>query len=197
MLTEQICELIIGLFKMIIIFIICLKFNLVMGILMIVFDIIHIKILNYYNKNITNCEDFYHKNICVVFQKPFLFNMSIKDNLLLVNNNFDEIIKVCKETGIHEKIMKLEQGYDTFITKDGNNISGGEKQLICLARSLLLKPKILILDEINNSLDVKVQNDLLELLVNLKKECTIILISHNNQFINISDKVIEIDKNNN
>lgn len=137
-------------------------------------------------------EEFYNKNISVVFQKPFLFNMSIKDNLLLVNNDFNSIIKTCKQVGIHNKIMKLENGYDTIINKDGNNISGGEKQLICLARALLLNPKILILDEINNSLDVKVQDKVLNLLNELKSNCTIILVSHSRNFIDISDKVITI-----
>lgn len=148
------------------------------------------------NQNINEYnEEFYNNNISVVYQKPFLFDMSIKDNLLLINNDFDSILEICKKIGIHEKIIRLENGYDTILNKDGNNISGGEKQLICLVRALLLKPKILILDEINNSLDLNVQNELLKLLVKLKKKCTIILISHNNQFINISDKVIKIDQN--
>ncbi len=146
------------------------------------------------NHNINDySEEFYNTNISVVYQKSFLFNMSIKDNLLLINNDFDKILDICKEIGVHEKILKLENGYDTILNKDGNNISGGEKQLICLARALLLDPKVLILDEINNSLDLNVQNELLELLVKLKKKCTIILISHNNQFINISDNIIKIN----
>lgn len=138
-------------------------------------------------------EEHYNKTLSILYQKPFLFNLSIKENLSFANSDFNEMVDVCKIVGIHEKIMSFEKGYDTIITKDGNNISGGEKQLLCLARILLLNPKIIIFDEITNFLDLQMQTNVIRLLEKMKEKHTIILITHDPKILKISDQVVLVD----
>ena len=96
-------------------------------------------------------------SVAMVLQKNQLFSGTIKDNLRWGNENAtdEEMIEDCKLSAAHEFIMSFPDGYDTYIEQGGTNVSGGQKQRLCIARALLKKPKILILDDSTSAVDTK------------------------------------------
>jgi ATP-binding cassette subfamily B protein len=94
-------------------------------------------------------------NVAMVLQKNVLFSGSIKDNLRWGNENAteEEMVKACKLSCAHDFIQGFPEGYDHKIEQGGTNVSGGQKQRICIARALLKKPKILILDDSTSAVD--------------------------------------------
>lgn len=148
------------------------------------------------DKNINEySEMFIRKNITIISQNYYLFDMSIKENFLLVNPNLtdEEIMNACKKTKIHDLIMKLPNKYDTIIGEGGYALSGGERQRIAIARTLLINSKIILFDEVTNNLDIDLVKTINELIKNLKKDHTIIIVSHNKTIDEI-DKTIYINK---
>lgn len=143
-------------------------------------------ILNYSKK-------IYSSNVSIVNQKPFIFNMSIRANLAMVDSNHKHQIEVCKRVGIHDFIMSLPKGYNTILKDDAFMISGGQKQLISLARTLLSKSEILLLDEITSALDPKAIEHITKLISDLKTDHTIIMITHKPEMMSIADHVIVLD----
>lgn len=96
-------------------------------------------------------------SVAMVLQKNLLFSGTIKDNLRWGNENAtdEEIIEACKLSQAHEFVESFPDGYDTMIEQGGTNVSGGQKQRLCIARALLKKPKILILDDSTSAVDTK------------------------------------------
>lgn len=96
-------------------------------------------------------------NVAMVLQKNELFSGTIKENLRWGNNTAtdEEIIEACKLSQADEFIKTFPDGYDTYIEQGGTNVSGGQKQRLCIARALLKKPKILILDDSTSAVDTK------------------------------------------
>lgn len=96
-------------------------------------------------------------SVAMVLQKNLLFSGTIKENLRWGNGNAtdEELIEACKLAQAHEFVMGFEDGYDTMIEQGGTNVSGGQKQRLCIARALLKKPKILILDDSTSAVDTK------------------------------------------
>jgi ATP-binding cassette subfamily B protein len=94
-------------------------------------------------------------NVAMVLQKNVLFSGSIKDNLRWGNPNAtdEELEHACKLACAHDFITSFPDGYDTHIEQGGTNVSGGQKQRLCIARALLKKPKILILDDSTSAVD--------------------------------------------
>ena len=139
--------------------------------------------------------DYYYKLVsCIDISDKFL-NMSIKDNLRLVNDNFDNIVYVCKKLGIHNEISKLKNGYDTELNSKDDTLKPNTKIMLNIARILLKNTKIMIFDEIISSLNNENRKVLLQQLTDLKKNHTIIIID-NNQFITeISDNIILLNDN--
>ena len=135
-------------------------------------------------------DSIYASNITLVKQNPFIYNMSIRDNLRLVNGNKKRQEEVIKEVGLHEFIMSLPKGYSTILTGNATNISGGQKQLLSIARSLLTDAEILLMDDVTASLDPKTTNQIIELLVRLKKDHTILVVTNREDLINQADKII-------
>ena len=96
-------------------------------------------------------------SVATVLQKNLLFSGTIKENLRWGNENAsdEEIIEACRLAQAHDFVMSFPDGYDTYIEQGGTNVSGGQKQRLCIARALLKKPKILILDDSTSAVDTK------------------------------------------
>jgi ABC-type bacteriocin/lantibiotic exporters, contain an N-terminal double-glycine peptidase domain len=122
-----------------------------------------------------------------------MFNMSIYDNLALINANKEMIIDVCKKVHIHDFIMSLPNGYDTIIKEGSIDFSGGQKQRLSIARTLLKKSEIILLDEITSALNKKLSDEIFDLLHELKKEHTILVITHKDEEANKCDNVFELN----
>ena len=137
--------------------------------------------------------DVFNSNVSIVNQKTFIFNMSIRANLSLIDSNKKRQIDACKRVGIHDFIMSLPDGYSTILKEDATNISGGQKQLLSLARALLTSSEIILLDEVTSSLDPNTTNKIINLLDDLKTDYTIIVITHNKDLMRRADKLIVLN----
>ena len=147
------------------------------------------------NENIYDySKEIYSKNVVGVNQQPFIFNMSIRKNLSLIDSNVNHQIEACKRVGIHDYIMSLPKGYNTILTENATNFSGGQKQLLAIARTLLSKAEILIFDEVTSSLDTLLVEKIKEIFENLKLDHTIIIITHKKDVMKIADKIIVLNK---
>ncbi len=138
-------------------------------------------------------KDVYNSNISVVNQKTFIFNMSIRANLSLIDSNRKRQINACKRAGIHDFIMSLPDGYNTILKEDAANISGGQKQLLSLARALLTTSEIILLDEITSSLDPNTTDKIINLLNDLKTDHTLLIITHNKELMKAADNLIVLN----
>ena len=146
------------------------------------------------NENIYDyTKEVYSSNVAIVTQKPFIFDMSIRENLSLVDSNHENQIEACKRAGIHDYIMSLKDGYNTKLIGDAENISSGQKQLIALARTLLSKSEVLLFDEVTSSLDMNTSKQIINILKDLKKDHTILMITHKPQLMRMADEIIVID----
>ena len=139
-------------------------------------------------------KDTYYKNVAVVNQESFLFNMSIKDNLKMVCKDEKKQIEICKKVGIHELIQSMPKGYDTILNENAANLSGGQKRLLSLAKTLLTDSKVLLFDEVTSSLDIKTTNKIINILKELKDSHTVIIITHKKEVMKISDEIILLSK---
>lgn len=143
------------------------------------------------NENIYNySREVYSSNVSGVYQKPLIFDMSIKANLSLIDSDFKNQIEVCKRVGIHDFIDSLPKGYNTVIGEDGHLLSDGQKQLLVIARALLSKSEILLLDEITSNIDPDTTSKISKLLVDLKTDHTIIMVTHKPEMMEIADRII-------
>ena len=146
------------------------------------------KNINTFNKKV------YATNVSIVTQKPFVFDMSIKENLDMVDSDPEHQIEACKKVGIHDYIMRLEKGYDTVLLADGSNLSGGHKQLLALARTLLSKSEILLFDEVTSALDLDTTKQIITILKKLKKDHTVLVITHKPEVMRSMDELLVIDQ---
>ena len=134
-------------------------------------------------------------NVSVVLQKNILFSGTIKDNLRWGNENASdkEIIKVCKLAQADGFINGFPDKYDTYIEQGGSNVSGGQKQRLCIARALLKKPKILILDDSTSAVDTKTDKLIREAFKSEIPDTTKIIIAQRVNSIMDCDKIIVMD----
>lgn len=139
-------------------------------------------------------KEVYKSNVSIVNQRPFVFNLSIKQNFDLVDKDRSRQIEMCKRVGIHDFIMSLPKGYDTVLSEDAKNISGGQKQLISIARTLLTDSEVLLFDEVTSSLDPDTALKVEDVLQDLKKDHTIIVITHKKELMKKSDYLIVLNE---
>ena len=133
--------------------------------------------------------------IGIVQQDVYLFSGTIRDNIAYGKPGAtdEEIIAAAKRANIHEFVMGLEDGYDTFVGERGARLSGGQKQRISIARVFLKDPPILILDEATSALDNESERHIQQSLEELAKDRTTIVIAHRLSTIRNADEIIVID----
>ncbi len=137
------------------------------------------------------------QSIGIVQQDVYLFTGSIKENISYgkPGASDEEIIEAAKKANIHEFIMSLPDGYDTYVGERGTRLSGGQKQRISIARIFLKDPKILILDEATSALDNESERHIQKSLEVLAKNRTCITIAHRLSTIRNADEIIVIGNN--
>ena len=134
--------------------------------------------------------------IGVVTQETYLFNASIRENLLYARTGAteEEMIAAAKAAAIHDRIMELDDGYNTTVGERGFKLSGGEKQRIAIARVILKNPRILILDEATSALDTHSERLIQTALEPLMKDRTTLAIAHRLSTILAADIILVVDK---
>lgn len=140
--------------------------------------------------------DSWRNVIGVIPQDVFIFNGTVLDNISLgaQMGNIELILKTCSQWGIDKYIQQLPQGYMTIVGEEGINLSGGQKQLIALARLLVKDPAVMILDEPTAAMDREMEKFTLNILQTLKKQKIIIFISHRLHILrNYADRIYLIE----
>lgn len=134
------------------------------------------------------------KQISYVNQNNKLFNMSVMKNIQYGNNTPEnEIINTCNKLNITNIFKNLKDGFDTIAGIDGNNLSGGQRQIIHILRCIFKKNKIVILDEPTSAIDKDNTTNIINVINELSKYSTLILITHDESILNIVDRVIQLD----
>ncbi len=131
----------------------------------------------------------------MVLQKNVLFSGTIKENLRWGNENAtdDELVNACKLAQADEFIQGFPNKYDTYIEQGGSNVSGGQKQRLCIARALLKKPKILILDDSTSAVDTKTDSLIRKAFKEEIPNITKIIIAQRISSVEDADKIIVLD----
>lgn len=139
--------------------------------------------------------DTLRNSVAMVLQKNELFSGTIKENLRWGNEEAgdDEIKNVCQMACADEFIDTFPDGYDTYIEQGGTNVSGGQKQRLCIARALLKKPKVLILDDSTSAVDTKTDSKIQAALKSYIPETTKIIIAQRITSVQNADKIILLD----
>ncbi len=133
----------------------------------------------------------YRENFGMVLQETWLRKGSIRYNVTLGQNFSDEeVIEACKKCHAHSFIMRMPNGYDTEITEDGGNLSNGQKQLLCIARVMLMNPPILILDEATSSIDTRTELKVQDAFASLMKGKTSFIVAHRLSTIKNADVIL-------
>lgn len=133
--------------------------------------------------------------VAVVLQKNTLFSGTIKENLRWGNAQAgdEELERVCRLAQAHEFITSFPQGYDTYIEQGGTNVSGGQKQRLCIARALLKKPKILILDDSTSAVDTKTDQLIRKAFKEEIPNTTKLIIAQRISSVQHADRIIVMD----
>ena len=133
----------------------------------------------------------YRDNFGMVLQETWLRKGTIKDNVTLGRDFTDEeVIKACRECHAHSFIERMPNGYDTLISEDGGNLSNGQKQLLCIARVMLVNPPILILDEATSSIDARTEIKVQDAFAKLMKGKTSFIVAHRLSTIKNADIIL-------
>ncbi|NLJ88789.1 MAG: ABC transporter ATP-binding protein [Epulopiscium sp.] len=140
--------------------------------------------------------DTLRNQVAVVLQKNILFSGTIKENLRWGNKDAtdEELVEACKLACADEFINQFPKGYDSYVEQGGANLSGGQKQRLCIARALLKKPKILILDDSTSAVDTKTDAKIRKALREYIPETTKIIIAQRTASVEDADRIIVMDK---
>jgi ATP-binding cassette subfamily B protein len=136
------------------------------------------------------------KEIGIVPQKVLLFTGTIEENIKWGNKNasFEEVEEVCKIAEAHDFIKSFNEGYNTYLGQGGVNLSGGQKQRISIARALIRKPKVLILDDSTSAVDLITERRIRKKLKEYLRDTTTILIAQRITSVMDADKIIVMDR---
>ena len=136
------------------------------------------------------------EQVAMVLQKNELFSGTIKENLRWGNQDASdqELEYVCKLACAHEFIQTFPKGYDTYIEQGGTNVSGGQKQRLCIARALLKKPKILILDDSTSAVDTKTDARIRQAFAQEIPDTTKLIITQRAASVEHADKIVVLDE---
>lgn len=134
----------------------------------------------------------------MVLQETWLYSASVRDNIAYGKPNAtdEEVIRAAKLARAHNFIERLPDGYDTIISEDGNNISHGQKQLLCIARVMLVEPPMLILDEATSSIDTMTEIRVQEAFTTLMEGRTSFVVAHRLSTIQEADTILVMDAGN-
>jgi ATP-binding cassette subfamily B protein len=133
--------------------------------------------------------------IGVVLDEPFLFSISIRDNIAYgrPDASLEEVQAAARAAGAEEFIVELPEGYDTVVGERGYTLSGGQRQRVAIARTLLVNPPILILDDATSAVDVQVEQVIHEGLRVLMEGRTTLIVAHRLSTIGLADRVVLVD----
>ena len=151
--------------------------------------------INYDDKPIhTLNKDVFRNSISIVEQDSFFFTGTVSDNITMWNRSIDssKIIQAAKDAKIHSIVSQRDGGYDSKMAPGGKNFSGGQKQRLDIARSLVTEPSILFLDEATSALDMETEKFVMNNF--LKRSCTTITIAHRLSTIKDFDEIIVLEK---
>ena len=147
-----------------------------------------------------NVRDYTLKNlrdgIGMVLQKNLLFSGTVRENLSWGNENVEEeeLIKFSQYSAAHKFVSSFKDGYETVLDKGGNNLSGGQKQRLCIARALVKKPKVLILDDSMSAVDTATERQIKNALYGELSDCTKIIIAQRISSIKDADYIVVMDE---
>jgi ATP-binding cassette subfamily B protein len=135
-------------------------------------------------------------NVGVVLDEPFLFSVSVRDNIAYgkPSADFEDIVAAAKAAGAHEFISHLADGYDTVVGERGYTLSGGQRQRIAIARTLLVNPPIMVLDDATSAIDVQVEQRIHAGLRVQMEGRTTLIIAHRLSTISLADRVVLLDQ---
>ena len=134
-------------------------------------------------------------HVGVVLDEPFLFSVSIRDNIAYGRPDapLEEIRAAARAAGAERFIEQLPAGYDTVVGERGYTLSGGQRQRIAIARTLLVNPPILVLDDATSAVDVQVEQEIHEALKTLMQGRTTLIVAHRLSTIGLADRVVLLD----
>lgn len=136
------------------------------------------------------------RNLGIVLQDNFLFRGTVRENIACVKRDatFAEVVRAAQLAGADEFIERLPRGFDTMLEENGSNLSGGQKQRLAIARSLIVNPRILILDEATSSLDSESEMIIRRNLRRMAQGRTVIIVSHRLSMLTDANQILVIDR---
>lgn len=136
------------------------------------------------------------QQIGIVLQEPFLFSGTVRDNIAYGAGRAvteEEIVAAAQAAAVHDVILSFPKGYDTVVGERGVTLSGGQKQRVTLARTLLINPRILILDDATSSVDTETEAEIRSALLTLMQDRTTFLIAHRIQTVMTADLILVLE----
>ncbi|MFZ2756914.1 MAG: ABC transporter ATP-binding protein [Atopobiaceae bacterium] len=133
--------------------------------------------------------------VAMVLQKNVLFSGTIKENMRWGNKEAtdDQIVEACRLACADEFVSQFPDGYDTYVEQGGTNVSGGQKQRLCIARALLKNPKVLILDDSTSAVDTKTDSQIRSAMRSFIPETTKIIIAQRTASVEDADRIVVMD----